>query len=272
MKAVVLLSGGIDSTTTMAIAKAEGYELYAMSFDYGQRHRRELESAKRIADNLGTKKHLIIRFDLREIGGSALTSEIEVPKRVQGSGFRVKSEDKDTKLQTPNAKLIPITYVPARNTIFLSFALAWAEVLGAEDIFIGANSLDYSGYPDCRPEYIEAFKKMANLATKASVEGKIHFRIRSPLIKMTKAEIIKKGMELGVDYGLTWSCYDPQPNGVQSSELGVQGEDKGFKLQTPNARLQTEYIPCRKCDSCLFREKGFKEAGIKDPLFYNLTG
>jgi len=221
-KAVVLLSGGIDSSTTLAVAKAQGYELYALSFDYNQRHRIELESARKIAKALEVKKHLVIRFDLREIGGSALTSETEVPK----------SEPQSRQSQ------IPITYVPARNTIFLSFALSWAETLEAEDIFIGANAVDYSGYPDCRPEYLRAFEEMANLATKVSVEGKIKFRINAPLLYMTKAEIIKKGTELGLDYSLTWSCYDPQPDGK----------------------------PCLQCDSCRFREKGFKEAGVKDPL------
>jgi 7-cyano-7-deazaguanine synthase len=218
-KAVVLLSGGIDSSTTMAMAKAGGYELYALSFDYGQRHGTELEAARRVAVHLGARRHLIMRFDLREIGGSALTAEAEVPKHGGQSG-------------------IPVTYVPARNTIFLSFALAWAEVLGAEDIFIGANVTDYSGYPDCRPEYLGAFEEMANLATRASVEGKLRFSIRAPLINMTKAEIIKKGARLGLDYSLTWSCYDPLPDGR----------------------------PCLHCDSCRFRAKGFREAAVKDPL------
>ncbi len=222
-KAVVLLSGGIDSSTTLAIAKAEGFDCYALSFDYAQRHRRELESAKKVAQALGVTRHLIISFDLREIGGSALTDQqISVPKD-----------------RAPEAdNLIPVTYVPARNTIFLSFALSWAEVLQAENIFIGANQVDYSGYPDCRPEYLKAFEQMANLATKVSVEGKIHFQIRAPLINLTKAEIIKKGLSLGLDYSLTWSCYDPTPEGR----------------------------PCLSCDSCRFRLKGFEEAGAKDPL------
>lgn len=220
-KAVVLLSGGIDSSTTLAIAKAEGYECYALSFDYGQRHRVELLSAKRVAEAIGVKEHLVISFDLRKIGGSALTSDMEMPE----------GEQRD----------IPVTYVPARNTIFLSFALAWAEVLECPNIFIGANVVDYSGYPDCRPEYLQAFEKMANLATKVSVEGKIHFKIHAPLLYMTKAEIIKKGIELGLDYSLTWSCYDPQ------------GEP-----ENP--------IPCLKCPSCLLRIRGFEEAGFKDPL------
>lgn len=221
-KAVILLSGGIDSSTTAAIAKAEGYELYALSFEYGQRHRLELESAKKVAESLSAKKHLIIKFDIREIGGSALTADIEVPK--------------DRRQRTDSA--IPVTYVPARNTIFLSFALGWAEVLEASDIFIGANAVDYSGYPDCRPEYLKAFEDMANLATRVSVEGKIKFKIKAPLLYMTKGEIIRSGTEMGFDYSLTWSCYDPLPDGR----------------------------PCGRCDSCLFRAKGFKEAGIKDPL------
>lgn len=231
-KAVVLLSGGVDSSTTAAIAKADGYEIYTLSFDYAQRHRIELESAKRVADFLGAKKHMIIKFDLREIGGSALTADIEVPK--VRSPFR------------GQGSFIPVTYVPARNTIFLSFALGWAEVLEAPDIFIGANAVDYSGYPDCRPEYLKAFEDMANLATKVSVEGKIHFRINAPLLYMTKGEIIKKGIELGFDYSITWSCYDPQP------------------AKTSN--FHSQFFPCRKCDSCLFRAKGFEEAGIKDPI------
>jgi 7-cyano-7-deazaguanine synthase len=224
-KSVVLLSGGLDSATTFAIAKSEGYDVYALSFDYNQRHRRELESAGMVASALGAKKHLVIRFDLREIGGSALTADIEVPR-------------------TPSPS-IPVTYVPARNTIFLSFALGWAEVLEAEDIFIGANAVDYSGYPDCRPEYLRAFEDMANLATKITVEGKIKVNIRAPLISLKKSEIIKKGAQLGIDYALTWSCYDPQPGPVQGSPAS---------------------IPCGSCDSCLFRAKGFREAGITDPL------
>ena len=220
-KAVVLLSGGVDSSTTLAIARAEGYQCYALSFDYAQRHRLELEAAKRVAEALKVKRHLIVRFDLSEIGGSALTEKtIDVPKD--------RAEEKG----------IPVTYVPARNTIFLSFALSWAEVLGAGDIFIGANAVDYSGYPDCRPEYLRAFEDMANLATKVAVEGKLRFRIRAPLLYMTKAEIIKRGTSLGLDYSLTWSCYDPTPEGR----------------------------PCGHCDSCLFRLKGFEEAGLKDPL------
>lgn len=250
MKAVVLLSGGIDSSTTAAIAKAAGYEIYALSFDYGQRHRLELESAKKVAESLGAKKHLIIKFDLREIGGSALTADIEVPKKsADNIGTVPILRPCPTPLMNPSVNLgqtplhhsntlIPVTYVPARNTIFLSFALGWAEVLEAPDIFIGANAVDYSGYPDCRPEYLKAFEEMANLATRVSVEGKIRFAIKAPLLYMTKGEIIRKGTEIGFDYSLTWSCYDPLPNGS----------------------------PCERCDSCLFRAKGFKEAGIKDPL------
>ena len=225
-KAVILLSGGIDSSTTRAIALSEGFQCYALTFDYSQRHGRELESAGRVAESTGADKHLVISFDLREIGGSALTSpDISVPRE-----------------KSPGA--IPVTYVPARNTIFLSFALGWAEVLGASDIFIGANSVDYSGYPDCRPEYLRAFEEMANLATRASVEGELGFRIRAPLLYLTKGEIIRKGRELGLDYGLTWSCYDPTPEGR----------------------------PCLVCDSCRYRNKGFQEAGLPDPLLSQQPG
>lgn len=244
MKAVVLLSGGIDSSTTAAIAKAEGYDIYALTFDYNQRHRIELEAAKIVANFLGVKKHLIIKFDMREIGGSALTSNIEVPK----------------KGRLPLLP-IPVTYVPARNTIFLSFALGWAEVLEASDIFIGANAVDYSGYPDCRPEYLKAFEDMANLATKVSTEGRIRFRINAPLITMTKAEIIKKGSDLGFDYSLTWSCYDPQEIRAEVRKCR-SAEKKTYKFSI----FRDSYVPCGKCDSCIFRTKGFKEAGIKDPL------
>jgi 7-cyano-7-deazaguanine synthase len=243
------------------IAKAEGHELYALSFDYNQRHQRELFSAKMIASSLDVQKHLSIKFDLRDIGGSALTSEIEVPKkRMKDELGRMNNENhkkENTSSLSPHlSSLIPVTYVPARNTIFLSFALAWAEVLDAENIFIGANAIDYSGYPDCRPEYIKAFENMANLATKASVEGKIKFAIRAPLISMTKSEIIKKGIELGLDYSLTWSCYDPQP-APPLPPLG-KGEQKGG--------INAEFFPCGRCDSCLFRARGFREAGIEDPL------
>ena len=224
-QAVILLSGGVDSSTTAAIAKREGHAIHALSFRYSQRHEREIEAAKRVASALGAKEHLIIEFDLRAIGGSALTDEIDVPK-----GRRPEQISRG----------IPVTYVPARNTIFLSFALALAEKIETEDIFFGANQLDYSGYPDCREEYIRAFEKMANLATKAGVEGKTKIKIHTPLIRLTKAEIIKKGLELGLDYSLTWSCYDPTPEGPA----------------------------CGLCDSCRLRLKGFKEAGVKDPIPY----
>lgn len=225
-RAVVLLSGGLDSTTVLAIARGEGYGLYALSFSYGQRHIYELEAARRVAASIGVAAHRIAEIDLRVFGGSALTGDIDVPKG-----------------RTPDemGHGIPITYVPARNTIFLSFALAWAEVLGSSDIFIGVNALDYSGYPDCRPEFIEAFERMANLATKAGVEGRQALKIHTPLIALTKAKIIAKGIELGVDYGLTSSCYDPSPRGA----------------------------PCGQCDSCLLRQKGFSENGIADPLLYS---
>ncbi len=221
-KAVVLYSGGLDSTTCMAIARADGFEAYAMSFAYGQRHSVELEKARRYAPLIGAASHQVVQIDLRQIGGSALTGEIDVPKE----GV---AED-----------VIPITYVPARNTIFLSFALAWAEVLGAFDIFVGVNALDYSGYPDCRPEYISAFENMANLATRAGVEGTGRYCIHTPLIQLSKAEIILTGLDLGVDYSLTHSCYDPTPAG----------------------------LACGRCDSCRLRLKGFAEAGIEDPIDY----
>ncbi|MDO8282929.1 MAG: 7-cyano-7-deazaguanine synthase QueC [Thermodesulfovibrionia bacterium] len=225
--AVVLLSGGIDSTTTLYIAKALGFDLYAITFNYGQRHSIELSMARLCAERLDVRKHLVLDIDLRQIGGSALTSDMEVPKAVNS--------------QEQAQSQIPVTYVPARNTIFLSLALAWAEVIGSEDIFIGANAVDYSGYPDCRPEFIHAFENMANLATKASVEGSLRYKIHVPLIDMTKAGIIRKGAELGVDHSLAWSCYDPEMrNG--------------------------KYLPCLRCDSCVLRIKGFKEAGISDPL------
>jgi 7-cyano-7-deazaguanine synthase len=224
-RAVVLLSGGLDSATVLAIAREAGYELYALSFSYGQRHVCELEAAARVAASIGVAKHRVAQIDLRIFGGSALTDAIDVPKG--------RSTD-------DMAHGIPITYVPARNTIFLSFALAWAEVLESSDIFIGVNALDYSGYPDCRPEFIEAFETMANLATKAGVEGKQKLKIHTPLIALSKAEIIQKGVELGVDYGLTSSCYDPSASGE----------------------------PCGECDSCLLRRKGFHENGIDDPLRY----
>ena len=219
------MSGGLDSTTTMAVAGSQGFRLFALSFRYGQRHSIELESAVRVAKALGAERHLIVDIDLRSIGGSALTDDLAVPK-----------ERSQTEISSP----IPITYVPARNTIFLSFALAWAEALSAADIFIGVNALDYSGYPDCRPEYIAAFERMAQLATKAGVEGTMQIKIHTPLIAFTKAQIIKTGLELGVDYSLTHSCYDPTPEG----------------------------LACGKCDSCLLRLKGFSEAGAVDPLNY----
>jgi 7-cyano-7-deazaguanine synthase len=239
-KAVVLLSGGLDSATALAIARAEGYECYAITFDYHQRHARELASARMVASSAGVTKHLSVDFDLRNIGGSALTAEIDVPK-----GERGKEKGENSSHFTPHSSSIPITYVPARNTIFLSFALAWAEALEAGSIFIGANAIDYSGYPDCRPEYLRAFERMANLATRASVEGRLSFRIKAPLVSMTKAEIIRKGRDLGVDYSLTWSCYDPQ---------------------VKKGRAKEQFMPCGRCDSCRLREKGFREAGIKDPL------
>jgi 7-cyano-7-deazaguanine synthase len=224
-KAVVLLSGGLDSTTVLAIAKSTDYAVYAMSFRYGQRHAVELESARRVADAMGVEKHLIVDIDLRAIGGSALTDNIAVPKERSNEAM---------------SSGIPVTYVPARNTVFLSFALAWAETLNAADIFIGVNALDYSGYPDCRPEYIEAYEQMANLATKAGVEGNLKLKIHTPLISMSKAQIIQTGISLGVDYSLTHSCYDPTAQG----------------------------LACGKCDSCLLRLKGFAEANAKDPLAY----
>ena len=222
MKAVVLLSGGLDSATTLAMARAGGFECHALSFRYGQRHAGELDAARRVAAALGAKDHKVAEIDLRLFGGSALTADIAVPKGRNADEI---------------SHGVPVTYVPARNTIFLSFALAWAEVLGADDIFIGVNALDYSGYPDCRPEYIEAFEKMARLATKSGAEGTARFKIHTPLISMTKSEIIRKGLELGVDYGLTTSCYDPGPQGR----------------------------PCGQCDACQLRAKGFAEAGMVDP-------
>jgi 7-cyano-7-deazaguanine synthase len=224
-KAVVLSSGGIDSTTAMAIAKAEGYEIHSLSFRYGQRHAVELEAAALVAGALGAREHLVIDLDLAKIGGSALTDAIEVPKARNEKEMR---------------QGIPVTYVPARNTIFLSYALAWAETRMASDIFIGVTAIDYSGYPDCRPEYIRAFEQMANLALKAAVEGKLRIKIHTPLIEMTKAEIIRRGVELGVDYRLTHSCYDPSAEGQA----------------------------CGQCDACLLRKKGFHEAGVQDPTVY----
>ncbi|HEV2803298.1 MAG TPA: 7-cyano-7-deazaguanine synthase QueC [Chthoniobacterales bacterium] len=222
-RAVVLLSGGLDSATTLAICKQDGFEPFALSFDYGQRHNLELGAARQVASSLGAAEHRIARIDLRVFGGSALTDDIAVPKNRASKG----------------ANEIPITYVPARNTIFLSYALAWCEVLGAADIFIGANAIDYSGYPDCRPEFIRAFEQLAGLATKAGVEG-TRFQIHAPLISMSKADIIRKGTELGVDYSLTHSCYDPT----------------------------TEGLACGQCDSCQLRLAGFRDAGLIDPIRY----
>jgi len=249
MKAVVLLSGGLDSATTAAIAISEGYEVHALSFDYAQRHRVELEAARIVAESLGIHNHLFIKFDLGKIGGSALTSDIEVPKdRAVLSG-------------------IPVTYVPARNTIFLSFALSWAEVLEAPHIFIGANAIDYSGYPDCRPEYFAAFETMANLSTKISVEGRMHFRIHTPLISLTKAEIIKKGASLGLDYAHTWSCYDPQGPARRRGDAKPQVGTDVFAAASSLPHVPVSgFVPCGRCDSCLLRAKGFREAGLTDPL------
>ncbi len=224
-KAVVLLSGGLDSTTCAAIAKSDGFDVYALTMAYGQRHTCEIEAADRVAKSFDVKKHLTVEIDLRQFGGSALTSDIDVPKH-----------DNVTDIGTE----IPVTYVPARNTVFLSYALAWAEVLGAQDIFIGVNALDYSGYPDCRPEYIDAFTRMANLATKAGVTGEAPVRIHTPLIDLTKAQIVRRGLDLGVDYGMTTSCYDPDEQGRA----------------------------CGRCDACLLRLRGFKENGIDDPGQY----
>ena len=221
-RAVALLSGGLDSTTAAAWAKREGWTVHALSIDYSQRHRVELYRSEKVARALGCAERRVVKIDLRAIGGSALTDEIEVPK------------------DRPIDASIPVTYVPARNTIFLAHALGWAEVLGAEDLFFGANVYDSAGYPDCRPEYVEAFEKLANLATKAGVEGKSRFKIHTPLIRMTKAEIVTQGRALGVDFGLTWSCYEPSPDGRA----------------------------CGRCDSCLLRKKGFAEAGLRDPLPY----
>jgi 7-cyano-7-deazaguanine synthase len=224
-KAVVLLSGGLDSATCLAISKSEGFDPYAITFRYGQRHAAEIDAARRTASALGASEHVIVDIDLRLFGGSALTSDIPVPK---GRPIDQMSEG------------IPITYVPARNTIFLSFALAWAEVLGAADIFVGVNALDYSGYPDCRPEYIAAYQAMANLATREAVEGRIHMKLHTPLINLTKAETIARGLALGVDYGKTSTCYDPGPAGEA----------------------------CGTCDACQLRLRGFQQNGIEDPAAY----
>jgi 7-cyano-7-deazaguanine synthase len=228
-KAVVLLSGGLDSTTVLAIAKSRGFEPYALSFRYGQRHAVELERARDVAHALGVAGHVVVDVDLRQFGGSALTADVAVPKHASVDALPAG---------------IPVTYVPARNTIFLSFALAWAETLGASDVFVGVNALDYSGYPDCRPEYIEAFERMANLATRAGVEGTQRLTIHAPLMAMDKAAIVRAGLALGIDYAITSSCYDP----------GTAGE------------------PCGQCDACLLRAKGFTEAGVADPLLARFGG
>ncbi len=226
--AVVLLSGGLDSTTVLAIAKSEGFAVHALSFRYGQRHSSEIEAAKRIAVRAGVREHHVVDIDLAQFGGSALTADVPVPK------------DRDLTPSSSAVKEIPVTYVPARNTIFLSYALALAEVVGSSSIFIGVNALDYSGYPDCRPEYIKAFEQMANLATRAGVEGRTRLTIRTPLISLSKAAIIRLGSSLGVDYAQTTSCYDPGPNGDA----------------------------CGRCDACQLRLKGFTEAGLEDPIGY----
>ena len=225
-KAVVLSSGGIDSTTVMFIAMQKKFAVYSLSFNYGQRHLCELKAAEKIAQSIDVKKHLVLDIDLQKIGGSALTDSISMPEAKENSGIKNNN--------------IPATYVPARNTIFLSFALAWAEVLKSSNIFIGVTAIDYSGYPDCRPKYIESFERMANLATKAGVEGKTRIKIKTPLIRMTKAQIIKKGLTLGVDYSLTHSCYNPDVRG----------------------------LACGRCESCFYRKKGFQEAGVVDPTKY----
>jgi 7-cyano-7-deazaguanine synthase len=224
-RAVVALSGGLDSATALAICRRDGFEPFALSFRYGQRHEREIEAARQVARSLGAVEHRIAEIDLRVFGGSALTAEIDVPKQ---------------RSETEMGTGVPITYVPARNTIFLSYALAWAEVLGAQDIFLGVNAIDYSGYPDCRPEFIRAFENLANVATRAGSEEGARFRIHTPLISLSKAEIIREGVSLGVDYSLTHSCYDPTSDG----------------------------LACGRCDSCQLRLKGFREAGLRDPIRY----
>lgn len=224
-KAVVLLSGGLDSSTTLAIAREEGFEIYAISFDYGQKHRFELEAASRLADAFDVKQHVTIKIDLSAFGGSALTSDIEVPK--------------DRSVDQMEAA-IPVTYVPARNTVFLSIALGWAETLNCSDLFIGVNAVDYSGYPDCRPQFVDAFSRLANLATKTGVEGTAKWRVHAPLVHLTKAEIVQKGTELGVDYAMTHTCYDPNEAG----------------------------LACGHCDACQLRLQGFEQAGLTDPAPY----
>jgi 7-cyano-7-deazaguanine synthase len=223
--AVILLSGGLDSATTAAIARERGFAIYALTVDYGQRHRFELQAARRVAEAMGVSRHLVLSVDLRQLGGSALTNAIDVPKDRRPEEME---------------QGIPVTYVPARNTVLLSLALAYAEIVGAADIFLGVNAVDYSGYPDCRPEFLAAFQQLANLATKAGVEGRLHFTIHAPLVELSKAQIIRRGTALGVDYALTHTCYDPSPSGLS----------------------------CGRCDACQLRLKGFAEAGLEDPLEY----
>jgi len=252
-KAVLLLSGGLDSTTCVAIARSQGFDVYGLSFDYGQRHMIELQAAARVAAQMGLNGHVTAKIDLRLFGGSALTADIAVPKGRGGDGMASKDQCKDQgkdqgksqgKIQDKISGEIPVTYVPARNTIFLSFALAYAEVIGASDIFIGVNALDFSGYPDCRPDYIAAYQAMANLATRSGIEGGGQIKIHTPLIDMTKADIITQGLALGVDYSITTSCYDPAENGDA----------------------------CGQCDACYLRLKGFREAGHSDPVAYITRG
>ncbi|MEJ2581015.1 MAG: 7-cyano-7-deazaguanine synthase QueC [Acidobacteriota bacterium] len=223
--AVVLLSGGLDSATVLAVAREEGLECHCLTVDYGQRHRIELEAARRVAEALGAASHRIVILDLRAIGGSALTADIEVPKD-----------------QDPESGEVPITYVPARNAVLLSLLLGLAELVGADQLFIGVNAVDYSGYPDCRPDFLQAFEKLASLATVAGTEQDVHFRVRAPLLDLSKPDIIRRGLSLGVDYGLTWSCYDPSPDGVA----------------------------CGRCDSCILRRRGFEEVGVDDPIAYSI--
>lgn len=249
-RAVVLLSGGLDSATVLGVAARRGFEVYALSFDYGQRHRLELGAAERQAKHFHAARHVTIKLGLSEFGGSALTANIAVPKAAAGS---------------PVADGIPVTYVPARNTVFLSVALAWAEVLRAEAIFIGVNAVDYSGYPDCRPEFVAAFEKMARLATKAGVEGTWPLRVEAPLMRLSKAEIVRLAVEVGVDFSATWSCYDPQFVGNGESELGMMHGNAGV---TGSAIAR----PCGQCDSCRLRAQGFAEAGVVDTALKNGRG
>jgi 7-cyano-7-deazaguanine synthase len=268
--AVVLLSGGIDSSTTLAVAKNEGFTIHALSFQYGQRHGVEIKAAQQYAKLFIIEKHIIICFNMRDIGGSALTSDIEIPKKRQAlSAHNNQQNLSHSTCSEFNVTGIPVTYVPARNTIFLSFALSLAESIGAEDIFIGVNSVDYSGYPDCRPEFIKAFEYLASLATRESVEKGTRFKVQTPLINLTKGEIIKKGLAFGVDYSLTWSCYDPQKKpdaGFYMSQSETANADAEF-LRTGSE----VYVPCMQCDSCILRAKGFQEAGREDPLLLKLN-